>query len=97
MMNYENEVKALRNKLDLIDDELIRLLVERFKITAQVGSLKASYTIGIVDHQREKNIINRVYEKVEHHATGDEIQSLTYIMKIYEEILKQSKQQQHNL
>ncbi len=93
-MNYEVEIEKLRKQLDTIDDELISLLIRRFNVTSQVGKLKASHNMTIVDHQREAIILNKVKEKIENQTKCDQDHNLTYIIHVYEEIMKQSKQQQ---
>ena len=37
-----DELIALRDEIDRIDDELVSLLAQRFGVTAKVGELKAS-------------------------------------------------------
>ncbi len=62
-MKNEKGLKLLRDKLDNIDDELLRLLNKRMDIVHKVGSLKAQSGGSIYRPEREKNIISRLYKQ----------------------------------
>lgn len=48
-----SELKEYRNSIDNIDAAVIRLLAERFKITKEVGILKANNDLPPKDEKRE--------------------------------------------
>jgi chorismate mutase len=48
-----DEIKGLRGKIDAIDAQWLGLLAERFKITAEVGKIKARDGIAPTDSNRE--------------------------------------------
>lgn len=54
------ELLRLRGSIDNMDAALIHLLAERFKITQQVGQLKASYGLPPADPSREAEQIARL-------------------------------------
>ncbi len=56
----EEGLNNLRNKLDSIDNDLLKLLNERMDIVHQVGVLKAHSGGSIYRPEREKAIINRL-------------------------------------
>ncbi|QKF80880.1 chorismate mutase [Halarcobacter ebronensis] len=56
----EEGLKELRNKLDSIDNELLKLLNERMELVHQVGVLKAQSGGAIYRPDREKAIIDRL-------------------------------------
>ena len=56
----EKGLKELRNKLDSIDNELLKLINERMEIVHQVGVLKAHSGGPIYRPEREKAIIDRL-------------------------------------
>ena len=58
-MNEEG-LKALRDQLDSIDNELLKLLNERMEVVHQVGVLKAHSGGAIYRPEREKAIIDRL-------------------------------------
>lgn len=54
------ELLRLRGSIDNMDAALIHLLAERFKITQQVGQLKATYGLPPADPSREAQQITRL-------------------------------------
>jgi chorismate mutase len=54
------ELRRLRDSIDNMDAALVHLLAERFKITQQVGDLKARHGLPPADPQREAEQITRL-------------------------------------
>jgi chorismate mutase len=54
------ELQRLRDSIDNMDAALVHLLAERFKITQQVGVLKATEGLPAADPQREAQQIARL-------------------------------------
>jgi chorismate mutase len=54
------ELRRLRGSIDNMDAALVHLLAERFKITQQVGRLKAEYGLPPADPDREAEQITRL-------------------------------------
>jgi chorismate mutase len=54
------ELHRLRGSIDNMDAALVHLLAERFKITQQVGELKARYGLPPADPAREAQQIARL-------------------------------------
>lgn len=54
------ELSRLRESIDNLDAALLHLLAERFKVTQQVGHLKARYGLPPSDAEREKRQIDRL-------------------------------------
>ena len=54
------ELQRLRGSIDNMDAALVHLLAERFKITQQVGELKAEYGLPPADPAREAEQIARL-------------------------------------
>ena len=48
-----HELDALRTRIDTIDEQIIRLLADRFRVTEEVGTLKKRHQLQAVDPQRE--------------------------------------------
>jgi len=57
------EIETLRQKLDLIEDELISLLNERAGYVLEIGRIKREKSLPIEDLKREETILNRVMQK----------------------------------
>jgi len=54
------ELHRLRDSIDNMDAALVHLLAERFKITQQVGQLKAEHGLPPADPEREAEQIGRL-------------------------------------
>ena len=53
------QLATLRKSIDNLDDALIRVLAERFRLTQQVGELKAEHHLPASDPNREANQLGR--------------------------------------
>lgn len=56
----DNELNDLRESLDNIDNALIFLLAERFRVTRKVGLYKSQYRLPAVDEARERAQFARI-------------------------------------
>ena len=56
-------MKPFRERLNLIDDKIVDLLVERYKIIREVGAFKEQNNIPTVVEERVKEVINRVGDR----------------------------------
>ncbi|OFQ97016.1 chorismate mutase [Alloscardovia sp. HMSC034E08] len=54
------EIEQLRQNIDAIDDEIVRLLARRFEITEKVGRLKAAAGFAALDAAREERQLARM-------------------------------------
>lgn len=54
------ELVRLRESIDNLDSALVHLLAERFKVTQQVGYLKAAHGLPAADPAREQQQIDRL-------------------------------------
>ena len=77
----ENELEKMRLKIDKIDSEIVKLFAKRFAVVKQIGALKKTNSVEIVDKNRWKKVL----EKVEHLAEKNGI-STNFIHEIYEKI-----------
>jgi chorismate mutase/prephenate dehydratase len=78
----------LRNKIDGIDDELLKLFEERMKVVSEIAEYKKSGGIPVLDRAREEEKLNAVYEK-----TGAETRK--YARVLYGTLLNLSRKYQH--
>ena len=76
-----------RKKIDEIDEEIIRLLNERMKLSKEIGKIKQKNNISIEDKEREKELIKKLFQKKEDLSED-------FIEETYSIILKYSKKQQ---
>lgn len=84
------EIKALREKIDMLDGEIQRLLCERFEVVKKIGEEKKKLKKSVCDTAREKEILDKIdklpYEK----------DVLAAVKNLYEEIFVFAKELQNN-
>jgi monofunctional chorismate mutase len=81
-------LNQLRNELNTLDAEIIKLLEKRFEVTEQVGAYKKRENMVILQPEREAEILNRIAERLSGSAYAE------YILVIYRNIFEQSRSQQ---
>ena len=59
------DLQDLRKKIDIIDNELIRLFQERMDISADVARYKLQHNLPVYDPVREREILDSLAQKVE--------------------------------
>lgn len=77
-----DDLKILREKIDIIDDKIINLLVERFKVIEDVSELKKNNNIEVIQESR----ISEILEKAKNKALKNQIDP-TIFEKIYLNII----------
>lgn len=65
---FETKLKEFRKQLDNVDEKIIELISDRFKITNQIGHLKAEYKKKALDSGREQEILKKLAEKYKEHS-----------------------------
>lgn len=84
-------IENLRNKIDNIDNQLIKLLEKRFEIAIEIANYKKYNNIPILQKDRENIILNKVKK-----TSKDELSR--HIINIFKYILSTSKKiQQENI
>jgi len=81
------KLDELRNKIDEIDEAIIELLKERFKIVEQIMSLKST----IEDKNRENEILTKI------NNLTDKSRSRDFFTKLYKFIFEESKRIQEEI
>ena len=74
-----------RKKINEIDFIIQEYLIKRFKLVKSIGIIKKNNGINILDKKREDNIIKNIEDKY------DDIETKEYLIKIYKEIMNESK------
>ncbi|MGB9727116.1 MAG: chorismate mutase [Nitrososphaeria archaeon] len=59
-----DELNILREKISVLDEQILKLLAERVTVAREIGKIKRGYGKPITDREREK----QVYAKVRTHA-----------------------------
>tara|TARA_B100001765_G_scaffold71961_1_gene43686 strand:- start:122 stop:397 length:276 start_codon:yes stop_codon:yes gene_type:complete len=63
-MDSTENINSLRKKIDELDDQMIDLVVQRLAIAKEIGDIKETNGIEVIDPNRESQIINRISEKL---------------------------------
>jgi chorismate mutase len=89
---FKSHLSELREKIDVIDYQLIDMLEHRFKLVDEIGKLKKSQNITILQLERWKTIV----ESRLNYANTDNI-SRDFLLKILQMIHKESIQRQNDI
>jgi chorismate mutase/prephenate dehydratase len=58
-----NDIEALRDAIDAIDEKILGLINQRLLLALQIGRFKKQSGIQIVDSSREKAVLGRLRER----------------------------------
>lgn len=83
-------IEEYRNKIDVIDDEIARLYLERMSVVKRIGEEKKNNNSPVLVPGREKAILNRVTRNA-----PDELK--LYLKQVFDEIMETSRAYQRRL
>ena len=83
-----NDLNDLRNKIDGIDAQIVKLLLERFAVVKDVADYKKQNGLEIFQKGREAEVLKKIADKI----TSPDCKG--YILDIYQTILETSKKSQ---
>lgn len=83
------ELNSIRKEINEIDEQLVKLFAQRMNCAKEVGEYKKANDIPVLNEEREKEILDRVYEQ------GGEYGSYTRLL--YTDIMELSRALQHNM
>jgi len=72
-------LEELRKEIDKVDEAIVDLLQKRMDISREIGKIKKSKDVPVKDEEREKEILNKVPQKLK---------------SIFNEIINKSKEEQ---
>ena len=81
------ELKDIREQIDSVDDQLVKLFVQRMELSAQVADYKKANNMPIHVPAREREILKDVAEKA-----GPELEE--YCRKLYSTLFELSRDYQ---
>jgi chorismate mutase len=81
----EEEFKSLRDEIDQIDEEIVRLLSERAERALEIGLMKRSGGMPIYSPEREEEVLSLV-KKANRGKLSDEA-----IRRLFERIIDESR------
>lgn len=76
-----DKIDTLREQIDSIDNELMKLLSERYEISDQIGTIKSSSKKEVLDQKREDYVLN----KTKKHSHSPQLEL------VYRTIMSESK------
>jgi chorismate mutase len=54
-----DKIIKLRSRIDQIDSDIMRLLNERYEISDEIGTIKSSSKVDVLDTKREEYVLNK--------------------------------------
>ncbi len=79
-------MEHLRSQINHIDAEIIDLLSQRKEVTELIAHHKKEHDLTLLDHKREKEIIDKLLIQTEQHKLNK-----NFIIKLYHLIIEESK------
>lgn len=90
--DFRTKLYELREKIDVIDYQLIDMLEHRFKLVDEIGILKKEHNVTILQLERWKTIVESRLD----YANNDKI-SREFLLRILQMIHKESIQRQNDI
>nr|WP_312576486.1 chorismate mutase [Sedimentibacter sp.] len=84
-MENKINLNEIRNEINSIDEDIVKLLEKRFNLVLKVGIYKATQNLPIFDEAREKIVI----EKCKNHLKNKKYSN--YIEKVYIQLMNTCK------
>jgi chorismate mutase len=82
------DIEELRRRIDVIDDQLVRLLNVRVACALEIGRLKHDAGMPIYDPEREKKVLALVRESATHLSGPLEAEA---VVRIFERIIDEAR------
>lgn len=89
---YKENIDELRARIDQLDDELLEILSNRMKVSAEIGKYKKQNNITILQTGRWEKILEKVFRKGKEYGLEEE-----FIEKIFKSIHQASIDVQTNV
>jgi chorismate mutase/prephenate dehydratase len=75
MMGYDEEISALRLKIDGIDAKLTALFEQRMDAVAEVARVKSAYGKEVLDSAREREVLERAVSRLDNKGYSEQIKA----------------------
>jgi chorismate mutase len=92
VIEYKNKLNTLRTKIDVLDHQLVDTLGKRMGIADQIGVLKKSNNVAILQTKRWNDILNKMILEGEENKLSE-----AFILKIYKAIHQESINHQNKV
>ena len=88
--SYKDGIEALRARIDVIDDNLLKILADRNEVSRKIGQYKKEHNVAILQAGRWESLLAKVEEKAE--ALGISREAIRSIMTaIHDESVRVQK------
>lgn len=87
------DLEELRRRIDVFDKEILELVFQRMKKSKEIAKLKIKNDLGVLDINRENELINSRYDFLKNLGIDD----LNFINAFFGIIMIKSKQIQNEL
>ena len=84
------DLSVYRERINDIDDQMVRLFVERMQVAAEIAGAKAEQNLPVLDLKREQAVLQKVMEKA-----GEDFE--IYARKLYQTLFDVSKSYQADI
>ncbi|CAI8214101.1 MAG: Phospho-2-dehydro-3-deoxyheptonate aldolase [Flavobacteriaceae bacterium] len=84
-LEYKNKLNTLRTKIDVLDHQLVDTLGKRMGIAHDIGILKKSNNVAILQTKRWNEVLNTMIQEGEQYRLSE-----AFILKIYKAIHQES-------
>ncbi|QSS97132.1 bifunctional 3-deoxy-7-phosphoheptulonate synthase/chorismate mutase type II [Psychroflexus sp. ALD_RP9] len=89
---FNTDIKQLRSKIDLIDDQILEALGKRMKVADSIGYLKKENNVAILQPERWNAILQRLIANADENDLSKE-----FVIRFLKAIHQESIQHQHKI
>ena len=90
--NYVSQLGDLRSRIDIIDDQLLDLLKKRMDIADEIGALKKTNNVAILQNTRWHEILGKMILEGEQHNLSEE-----FVIQVFKAIHQESINRQERV
>lgn len=83
------ELKEIRDRIDVIDAEILRLFLERMSLSEEVAEYKISRSLPVLNREREEEILENIKSRAGENGE--------YAKELFSEILTLSRKKQEEI
>ncbi len=89
---FQNKLNTLRAKIDVADNQLIELLSKRMKISDEIGKVKKSQNVSVLQTKRWNEILGNMVLEGEQHGLSEE-----FILRLFKAVHQESINHQEKI
>jgi chorismate mutase len=89
---FQNKLSTLRAKIDVADNQLIDLLSKRMKISDEIGQVKKSQNVSVLQTKRWNEILGNMVLEGEQHGLSEE-----FILRLFKAVHQESINHQEKI